>query len=184
MEDIFNEAEKKMKKSIATLKKELSSLRAGRANPKILEDVTVDYYGMETPLNQLANVSAPEPRLLVIQPYDKNSIENIEKAIHKSDLGLTPNNDGEVVRLTIPELTEERRNELMKLVRQKAEDTRVAIRNVRRDANDELKKREKDSDISEDESKRGQDEVQKLTDKYIEKVDEAVKAKEDEIMSF
>ncbi len=184
MDDIFKEAEKKMSKSLSTLKKDLSSLRAGRANPKILEDVTVDYYGMETPLNQLANISAPEPRLLVIQPYDPSSIENIEKAIHKSDLGLTPNNDGEVVRLKIPELTEERRNELIKLVRQKAEDTRVAIRNVRREANDELKKRQKESEISEDESKRGQDEIQKLTDKYIEKVDEAVKVKEEEISAF
>ncbi len=184
MDSIFKESETKMKKAISSLKSELASLRAGRANPSILDGINVDYYGMSTPLNQLANVSAPEPRLLVVQPYDKNSIENIEKAILKSDLGLTPNNDGEVVRLSIPQLTEERRNELVKIVKQKGEDTKVVIRNIRREANDELKKMEKNKDISEDDSIRGQDKVQKLTDKYIEQVDDAVKSKEEEITSF
>nr|WP_052292009.1 ribosome recycling factor [Natranaerobius thermophilus] len=173
-----------MKKALSSLKSELASLRAGRANPSILEGINVDYYGMATPLNQLANISAPEPRLLVVQPYDKSAIEDIEKAILKSDVGLTPNNDGQVIRLAVPQLTEERRNELVKIVRQKGEDTKVVVRNVRRDANDELKKLEKEKEISEDESIRGQDEIQKITDKYIKKIDEVMNAKEEEITSF
>ncbi|ACB85013.1 ribosome recycling factor [Natranaerobius thermophilus] len=184
MDSIFKDAEQKMKKALSSLKSELASLRAGRANPSILEGINVDYYGMATPLNQLANISAPEPRLLVVQPYDKSAIEDIEKAILKSDVGLTPNNDGQVIRLAVPQLTEERRNELVKIVRQKGEDTKVVVRNVRRDANDELKKLEKEKEISEDESIRGQDEIQKITDKYIKKIDEVMNAKEEEITSF
>ncbi|OWZ84262.1 ribosome recycling factor [Natranaerobius trueperi] len=184
MDSIFKETEKKMEKALSSLKQELTSLRAGRANPSLLEGIMVDYYGMATPLNQLANISAPEPRLLVIQPYDKSAIQDIEKAIQMSDLGLTPNNDGEKVRLSIPQLTEERRKELVKLVKQKGEDSKVAVRNIRRESNDELKQLEKEKEISEDDSKRGQEKIQEITDNYIKKIDEALKAKEEEITSF
>ena len=184
MDSIFKEAKEKMEKTLSTLKSDLNSLRAGRANPSILDGIEVDYYGVPTPLNQLANISAPEPRLLLIQPYDKSAIENIEKAILKSNLGLTPNNDGSVIRLAIPQLTEERRTELVKVVKQKGEDARVAVRNIRREANDTLKKQEKNKELSEDEAKQGFDEVQKITDEYVGKINEAVQAKEDEVMSF
>lgn len=178
---ILNDAEQRMKKTINSLQKELATLRAGRATPSILDKVTVEYYGAQTPLNQLANISAPEPRLLVIQPWDKTVMENVEKAILKSELGLTPTNDGEVIRISIPALTEERRAELGKLVKKYGEDAKVAIRNVRRDANDQLKKMEKDGDISEDEMRRYQDSVQKNTDQFIDQTDQAVRAKEEEI---
>lgn len=184
MKEIYEESESKMKKALESLKQDLSSLRAGRANPALLDGITVDYYGTKTPLNQLANISAPEPRLLVIQPYDKSAIENIEKAILQSDLGLNPNNDGSVVRLSIPELTEERRQELVKLVKQKGEESKVAVRNIRREANDVLKKKEKNKEISEDDCKSAQDDIQKLTDKYIKSIDEALEAKNNEITSL
>jgi len=182
IKEVVSEAEERMKKAIEVLRKDFASLRAGRATPALLDKILVDYYGVPTPINQMANISVPEPRLLVIQPWDKSVISSIEKAIQKSDLGLTPNNDGTVIRLAIPQLTQERRNELVKVVKKKAEEARVAIRNVRRDANDQLKDFEKEHEISEDDSKRGQEEVQKLTDKCIKEVDQVLSHKEEEIM--
>ena len=182
MDEIFANAESKMKKSVEAFNRELSTLRAGRAVPSLLDKVVVDYYNTPTPLNQLSTITAPEPRLLVIQPWDKNAIKDIEKAIMKSDLGLTPNSDGSVIRLTIPQLTEERRKELVKVIRKKAEESKVAIRNIRRDANDQLKNQEKSGNISEDELKIGQDEIQELTTKQIEEIDKLMEAKEKEIM--
>lgn len=179
---MVQDAEAKMKKTVDLLIKELSTLRAGRANPAMLDKVTVDYYGSPTPINQLANITVPEPRLLVIQPYDKTSIPNIEKAILKSDLGVNPTNDGNVIRIAIPALTEERRREMVKVVRKKVEDAKVALRNVRRDANEEVKQAEKDKVISEDESKKLLDEIQKLTDKYVKEMDKISQAKEKEIL--
>ncbi len=181
-DDIYADAKGKMEKAIAAFQRELSTLRAGRATPSLLDRIEVDYYGVSTPLNQLAGVSAPEPRLLVVQPWDKQAMPEIEKAIMKSDLGLTPSNDGNVIRLTIPELTEERRKELVKYVRKKAEEGRVSVRNIRRDANDEIKKLEKESEISEDESRRSQDRIQDLTDKKIEEIDKLLEDKEQEMM--
>ncbi|KNZ71233.1 ribosome recycling factor [Thermincola ferriacetica] len=182
VKDIINEAEDRMKKAVEALRKDLATLRTGRATPALLEKIQVDYYGVPTPINQMAKVSAPEPRLLVIQPWDKSVLGEIEKAIMKSDLGLTPNNDGTVIRLNIPQLTQERRAELVKICKKKAEDGRVAIRNIRRDANDQLKEFEKSGDISEDDNRRGQEEIQKLTDKYIKEVDQLLEHKEQEIM--
>ncbi|MCG0314855.1 MAG: ribosome recycling factor [Calditerricola sp.] len=181
---ILKNAEERMKKAIDVLKKELASLRAGRATPALLDRVMVEYYGTPTPVNQLATISAPEPRLLVIQPWDKSVIGEIEKAIQKSDLGLTPMNDGNVIRIAIPPLTEERRAELAKVVKKHGEEAKVAIRNIRRDANDELKGLEKDGQISEDELRRHQESVQKLTDKYTAEVEAVVEAKEKEIFSL
>ncbi len=180
--EVLKELEEKMKKSVEVTKSEFAGMRAGRATPALLDKITVDYYGTPTPVNQLASITVPEPRLLLIQPWDKNALPQIEKAILKSDLGINPNNDGTVIRLAIPQLTEERRNELVKVVRKKAEEGKVAIRNLRRDGNDALKKAQKDGDISEDEVKRGQDAIQKLTDKYIKQIDELTAAKEKEIM--
>ena len=171
-----------MEKTISSLKKEFASVRAGRANPSLLDRITVDYYGTPTPLNQLSNISAPEPRLLVIQPYDSNSIADIEREILKSDLGLNPSNDGKIIRLAIPQLTEERRKELSKLVKKYGEEAKIAVRNIRRDSNDELKKAEKDKLITEDDLKLGQDEVQKVTDEFSKKIDELVDQKIKEIM--
>jgi ribosome recycling factor len=182
VQDVYSSAEEKMQKAVAALRRDLSTLRAGRATPALLDKITVDYYGTATPINQLANVSVPEPRLLIIQPWDKKSVSEIERAILKSDLGLTPNSDGTILRLSIPQLTEERRRELVKIVKKKAEEGRVAVRNIRRDANDELKKMEKDSDITEDQLRKSQDDVQKITDKYIEEVEKVLSAKEKEIM--
>lgn len=181
-DEYLNAAENSMKKTLEVLKKELGSIRAGRATPALLEKVTVPYYGTPTPVNQLANLSVPEPRLLVIAPWDKKLLPEIERAILKSDLGITPTSDGTVIRLTIPQLTSERRAELGKAVRKKGEEARVAVRNIRREANDALKAAEKDGRISEDELKRRQDEVQKLTDRFIKEVDGLVEAKEREIM--
>lgn len=181
---VINQATEKMEKAIQSLKKELATLRAGRANPAMLDKVMVDYYGTPTPINQMAGINVPEPRLLVIQPWDKSAIGDIEKAILKSDLGLTPNNDGSVIRIQIPALTEERRVELTKLARKHGEEAKVAVRNIRRDANDEFKKMEKDGLISEDESKRHLEEIQVLTDNFSKKVDETVKQKENEIMEI
>lgn len=182
--ELIAEAEANMKKTVEVVKKEFASLRAGRATPALLDKITVNYYGTPTPLNQLANISVPEARLLVIQPWDKSALPEIEKAILKSDLGITPTSDGTVVRLQIPQLTKERRAELVKVIKKKAEEGRVAIRNVRRDANDALKAREKKGEISEDELKRSQDEVQKITDKYIKEIDTLLQNKEQEIMSI
>jgi ribosome recycling factor len=179
---ILTQAEEKMEKAIGSLKRELTTIRAGRANPALLDRVQVDYYGTPTPINQLAGVTTPEARLLVIQPYDKTAMADIEKAIQKSDLGLTPSNDGQVIRIAIPALTEERRKELVKLVKKFGEEAKVALRNIRRDANDDLKKSEKDAEITEDELRRYNDEVQKLTDKYTAEVDVVATNKEKEIM--
>ena len=182
MEEIIKKTEDKMEKSIEVFKKELATLRAGRAVPSLLDKVIVNYYNNPTPLNQLATISAPEPRLLVMQPEDKNVIGEIEKGILKSDLGLTPNNDGNIIRLPIPQLTEERRKELVKTIKKKAEDTKVAIRNIRREANDLLKTEEKNGRISEDNLRLFQEEVQELTKNEIEKVDKILELKEKEIM--
>ncbi len=180
--EVMQDTEARMKKALDALKREYSTLRAGRATPSLLDKVSVDYYGVPTPINQMANISAPEPRLLVIQPWDKSVLPTIEKAILKSDLGLTPSSDGTVIRIAIPQLTQERRNELAKVVKKKAEEARVAIRNIRRDANEHIKLLEKEHEVSEDESKRGQDDVQKVTDKYIKDVDHILEVKEQEIM--
>ncbi|MBB5172045.1 ribosome recycling factor [Texcoconibacillus texcoconensis] len=180
--EVFKQAEERMEKSIDSLRKELATLRAGRANPAMLDKVQVEYYGMQTPLNQLATVSVPEARMLMIQPFDKSAISEIEKAIQKADLGLSPSSDGNVIRIAVPALTEERRAELVKFVKRYAEDAKVAIRNVRRDINDELKKQQKDSELTEDELRRNTDEIQKITDKFTDRVDELASQKEDEIM--
>jgi ribosome recycling factor len=182
VKEILSNHEDKMKKALDILRKEYGSLRAGRATPALLDKITVDYYGTPTPLNQVANISIPEPRMIVLQPWEKNMINAIDKAIQKSDLGLTPNSDGTVIRLTIPQLTKERRTELVKVVHKKAEESRVAIRNLRRDANDAAKKLEKDKVISEDETKKAQDDIQKMTDKYIKEIDAVMSVKEKEIM--
>ncbi|HWI54156.1 MAG TPA: ribosome recycling factor [Desulfobacteria bacterium] len=182
IKEVIADAEGKMKKAIEVLRQDYSTLRAGRATPALLDKVLVDYYGVPTPINQLANISVPEPRSLVIQPWDKSAMTAVEKAILKSDLGLTPNNDGTNIRLVIPQLTQERRNELVKTVKKKAEDARVAVRNIRRDANDHLKDLEKKHEISEDDFKRAQEEVQKSTDKAIKEVDQVLEHKEQEVM--
>ncbi|RAL26321.1 ribosome recycling factor [Thermoflavimicrobium daqui] len=182
--EIKKQAQDKMEKAIQVLKKDLASLRAGRANPALLDKVIVEYYGSEMPINQLANISTPDPRSLLIQPWDKSALAEIERAILKSELGLTPSNDGSVIRINLPALTEERRSELVKLARKTGEEAKVAIRNVRRDANDELKKLEKNGEVPEDVARRGQDEVQKLTDRFIKEIDNVVQAKEKEIMEI
>lgn len=174
-------AEDKMKKAVQALKKELSTLRAGRANPALLDRVQVDYYGVPTPINQTGSINTPDPRTILIQPWDKSTLGAIEKAILKSDLGLTPTNDGDVIRINIPPLTEERRAELVKTAKKYGEEAKVAIRNIRRDANDEIKKLEK-SDISEDEARRHQDDIQKLTDRYVKEINGIMAEKEKEIM--
>jgi ribosome recycling factor len=182
IKELHKDTEEKMKKTIEIYRKDLATLRAGRATPSLLDKITVDYYGTPTPVNQLANIAAPEPRLLVIQPWDKKSMNDIERAIMKSDLGMTPVNDGNVIRLSVPHLTTERRNDLVKLIRKKAEEVRVVIRNLRRDANETIKKAEKDSVVSEDEAKKGTADIQKLTDKYIKEVDDVTTGKEKEVM--
>ncbi len=182
IKDILTTHEEKMKKALESLRKEYGTLRAGRATPSLLDKITVDYYGTPTPVNQVANISVPEPRTIIIQPWERNMIAPIEKAILKSDLGLTPNSDGVAIRLAIPQLTQQRRTELVKVVHKKAEEIKVAIRNLRRDANDNVKKMEKDKTVSEDESKKGQEDIQKLTDKYIKDADVIMTAKEKEIM--
>jgi len=180
--EVIANGESKMEDVIGATKKAFSAIRTGRANPALLNRITVQYYGTPTPLTQMANISSPEPRLLLIQPWDKNVIKDIEKAINTSDLGLVPNNDGAVIRLAIPQLTEERRKDLVRLVKKETEEYRVGIRNVRRDLNEIIKKNEKDGVVSEDESRRLQDEVQKLTDKYIKEIDKLAENKEKEIM--
>ena len=181
-QDLLKNAEERMEKVVEALTREYNSLRVGRANPSLLDNIMVDFYGTPTPINQTSNISCPEPRLILIQPWDKNNIGAIEKAVLKSDLGITPNNDGNVIRLAIPQLTEERRRELVKQCSKKSEEAKVAVRNNRRDANDEVKKLEKGKTISEDESKGALDDIQKLTDKFIKRLDEVFAAKEKEIM--
>lgn len=182
IKEVFNSHEDRMKKSVESLKREYSSLRAGRATPALLDKVMVDYYGTPTPVNQVANVSVPEPRMITIQPWEKSMLAALEKAIMKSDLGLNPNSDGTMIRLSIPQLTKERRNELAKVIHKKAEDAKVALRNIRRDANDAIKKFEKDKLITEDENKKAQEDMQKLIDKYIKEIDVVMAGKEKEIM--
>jgi len=184
VENIIKDAEERMKKCVSETKNAFNSLRTGRATPALLDKVQVDYYGTLTPVNQLANITVPEARLILIQPWDKSVLTEIEKAIMKSDLGINPASDGEVIRLTIPPLTEERRIELVKLVKKKAEDGRVAIRNVRREANDDIKSTQKEGLISEDELKKAQDRVQKLTDRYIKEVEGLLAEKEKDIMQI
>ncbi|WP_147532128.1 ribosome recycling factor [Bacillus marasmi] len=175
-------AKEKMTKAISAYTRELASIRAGRANAALLDRLSIDYYGAPTPVNQLAGISVPEARLLVIQPYDKSVLGEIEKAILKSDLGLTPTNDGSIIRLTIPQLTEERRKELVKLIKKDSEEAKVAVRNIRRDANDDLKKLEKNGEITEDELRGYGEDIQKLTDDHISKIDQITKDKEKEVM--
>ena len=181
-QEIIKTAGEKMEKTIAILEKDLATLRAGRANPQILDRITVDYYGVQTPLNQMGNISAPEPRMLVISLWDAKAIPAVEKAIQKSDLGLNPSNDGHVVRLIVPELNEERRKELTKLVRKTAEDAKVASRNIRRDAMEQFKKLKKDGEITEDDQRKAEDEMQKVTDAAIKDIDKIAANKEKEIM--
>lgn len=179
----LNQYEEKMKKSLANLEEEYGAIRAGRANPRILDRIQVDYYGTPTSLQGVANISVPEARMIQIQPWDVGLIKDIEKAILASDLGLTPANDGKVIRLVFPELTEERRKELVKDVKKKGEETKVAIRNIRRDANDAVKKEAKANEISEDDQKQLEDKIQKLTDGYVKKIDQAIDAKSTEVMT-
>jgi ribosome recycling factor len=183
-EAIFTQLQKEMDGSVGALRKELTKLRTGRASTALLEHISAEYYGTPTPLNQLATLSAPEPRLLVIQPFDRSAMGQIEKAILKSDLGLTPNNDGKVIRIPIPALTEERRKELVKHVKKIAEEYRVSVRNHRRVAVEHLKEVEKKKEITADDAKHGQDRVQKITDDFIGRIDKIVKAKEDEVMAI
>jgi len=183
-EAIFTQVQKEMDSSVAVLRKDLAKLRTGRASTALLEHIHVDYYGASTPLNQLATLSAPDPRLLIIQPFDRAAMAEIEKAILKSDLGLTPNNDGKVIRIPIPALTEERRKDLVKHVKKIAEEYRVSVRNHRRVAVEQLKDAEKKKEITADEAKHGHDRVQKITDDFIARIDKIVKAKEDEVMAI
>lgn len=182
IKSVYNEAEGKMQKAIDALKKDLASIRAGRANAQLLDRITVDYYGVRTPINQLGNITSPEPRLLIISLWDSKLIPEVKKEIMKSDLGITPSDDGKLIRLVFPELTEERRKELVKVIRKMGEETKVAIRMNRREANDTFKKMRKNSEISEDDQKEAEIDIQSLTDNYVKKVDETVKKKEEEIM--
>ena len=175
--------EDKMQKSYENMTSEFMAIRAGRANPHVLDKVTVDYYGVPTPIQQVGNVSVPEARTILIQPWEPNLLGEIEKAIMMSDIGITPNNDGSAIRLNFPELTEERRKDLAKYIKKRGETTKVAVRNIRRDANDELKKMNKANELNDDQLKDQESEVQKLTDVYIKKIDDAVEAKSKEIMT-
>ena len=178
----IKEYESKMQKSLASLEEEYASIRAGRASPHILDKITVDYYGAPSPLQSVANISVPEARVIQIQPWESSLIKEIEKAIMVSDIGITPSNDGRIIRLVFPELTEERRKELVKDVKKKAENAKVAIRNIRRDGNDTIKKSQKSNEISEDEAKQLEDKIQKLTDKYVGMIDNVMESKSQEIM--
>ena len=182
IKELLQQAEERMNKSIEALKHEFASIRTGRASVALLDKVMVDYYGSPTPINQVANISVPEPRMIVIQPWEKNLIHDIELAIMKSDLGLSPNSDGTAIRLSIPQLTQERRQELVKTVGKKAEEAKVAIRNIRRDGNESVKKLEKAKEITVDECKKAQEDIQKIVDKYIKTVDTLKEAKDKEIM--
>lgn len=182
MKEVLDTAKEKMSKTCAVYQREMTSLRAGRANPQLLDRITVDYYGTQTPLNQMANISSPEPRMLTINLWDQKAIPLVEKAIQKSDLGLNPSNDGKVIRLIFPELNEERRKDLTKVAKKSAEEARVAIRAIRRDAIEQIKKLKKDGEITEDEDRKAEDDMQKITDKAIKDVDAICAAKEKEIM--
>jgi ribosome recycling factor len=184
IDDVLNEMKDSMSKSVDALQKELKRIRTGRASLALLDGIMVDYYGSPTPINQLASLSIPEARQILIQPWDAQALSEIEKAIQKSELGLNPSNDGKIIRIVLPPLTEERRRELVKVVKKIAEDYKVQIRNHRRDANDMLKDLKKDKEITEDDMHRSQDEVQKVTDDYVSKIDDLAKEKEDEIMEI
>jgi len=180
----YSKFEEKMLKTISVFEENLSEIRAGRANPAILNKIMVNYYGTPTPINQVAGISVPEARLIVIQPWDASILKEIEKEILKADIGINPNNDGKVIRLAFPELNEERRKEIVKDVRKMAEESKVAIRSIRRDALDEAKAMQKNSEISEDDLKTAEDKIQKLTDKYVDEIDKILEAKEKEVMSI
>lgn len=182
IKQVEQKAEKKMEKALEATREDFNTVRTGRARPSLVENIMVDYYGTQTPIQQMAKVSAPEARLLVIEPWDKSAIGEVERAILKENLGLTPNNDGNVIRINIPQLTEERRKELVKVVHEKAEKGKIAVRNIRHEANDELKELENDSEISEDNYHRGLDNVQEITDEYTDKIDKLLAEKEKEIM--
>ena len=179
----YSNIEDRMEKAVGAYERNLSEIRAGRANPAVLNKVKIDYYGVSTPISQVAGVSVPEARTIMIQPWEPNLLKEIEKAILVSDIGITPTNDGTSIRLVFPELTEERRKELVKDIKKKGEAAKVAVRNVRRDANDTLKKMEKSTDITEDERKEGEEKIQKMTDKYVAKIDKSVENKSKEIMT-
>ncbi|HEX3023090.1 MAG TPA: ribosome recycling factor [Lachnospiraceae bacterium] len=183
MDSRVKQYDEKMQKSLESLNEEFGTIRAGRANPRILDKLRVDYYGTPSPLQSVANISVPEARVLMIQPWESSLIKEIEKAIINSDLGLTPSNDGKIIRLSFPELTEERRKDLVKDIKKKAENAKVAVRNIRRDANDAIKKMSKASEISEDEVKDLEDQIQKMTDKYVAEMDKAMEAKSKEILT-
>lgn len=180
--DLFDDAERRMKKAVDSLKQDLGSIRAGRASAALLDRIQVDYYGSPTPINQVATISVPEARLLVIQPWDRKLLSDIEKAIQRSDLGINPNNDGQVIRLNIPPMSEERRRDLVKTLHKKLDEHKVAIRNIRRDIHDKLRDREKKKEVSEDELKRSTEKLQKLTDRYVDEMDKVGKTKEQEIL--
>ncbi|HLS53208.1 MAG TPA: ribosome recycling factor [Tissierellaceae bacterium] len=182
--DVHKQAEARMKKTISVYREELQSIRAGRANPALLDKISVEYYGQMTPLNQVASISAPEPRLLAIQPWDVSLISEIEKQILKSDLGINPSNDGKIIRLQIPRLTEERRVELTRLVRKNAEEAKIAVRNIRRESIDQIRKMEKGKELTEDERIQAENKMQEITDKSIEAIDSITKDKEDELMEI
>ena len=174
----YQNIEERMKKTISVFEENLAEIRAGRANPAILNKITIDYYGTQTPINQVAGISVPEARLIVIQPWDMNALKEIERAILASDIGITPNNDGKVIRLNFPELNEERRKEIVKDIRKMAEEAKVAVRAVRRDGLDEFKAKQKNAEITEDDLKVAEDQIQKLTDKYVEEIDKKMETKE------
>ena len=182
MDDLLSDAERRMDKSVDSATHEFNTVRTGRASAALLDRIEVDYYGQKTPLNQLATINVPEPRLLTVQPYDPGSVKAIERAIQESDLGLTPSNDGKIIRLPIPQLTEERRKELVKIVRHLAEEGRVAVRNVRRDVMHDLKELVRDGDVGDDEERRAEERAQKLTDEHVKRIDELLKRKEEEIL--
>lgn len=182
VDDLFEDAERRMQKAVEALKQDISSIRTGRASSALIERITVDYYGTPTPINQVASISVPDARLLVIQPWDRKLLTDIEKAIQKSDLGINPNNDGQVIRLAVPPLNEERRREMVKTLHKKLDEHKVAIRNIRRDTQDKFRDREKKKEISEDELKRSTDRLQKLTDRFVDEMDKVGKSKEQEIL--
>jgi ribosome recycling factor len=182
VQEVIKDAKQRMDKSIEALRSELATLRTSRATPALVENIKVEYYGSQVPLKQLASISIPEARMILIQPWDPNALSAIEKAILKSELGITPNNDGKVIRIILPQLSEERRQELVKLVKRIGEESKIAVRNIRRDANEQIRKMEKESQISEDERYKAEEEIQKITDEHIKKIDEILEAKEKEIL--
>lgn len=181
---MYEDIEERMKKAVSVLEDQLANVRAGRANPKILDKVLVSYYGVPTPINQVANIMVPEARMIAIQPWDASLLKEIEKAILEANIGINPNNDGKVIRLVFPELTEDRRKELVKDIKKMSEDNKIAIRNIRRDAIDDYKTKQKNSEITEDDLHSAEEDIQKLTDKYIGKIESVIDAKEKEIMSL